>query len=120
MLLKILCALGLIIFFILEFYVARSYLKNKSSKKEALKILEEFTRHGPKISTWLREHLKDLQTNPMATLNHPEFVQLVNDDQKLYERVAKKYPDYPDTIMQPKELHQYLIELVQGKYKQTH
>ena len=120
MLLRFLYILGLAVFVVLEFYLVWSYQKNKSAKKRALNILKEFTHHGPKIGSWLREHIEELQTNPIGTLNHPEFVDLIDEDQKLYERVLGEYPDYPDTIMPPKELRQYFIELVQGKYKQTH
>lgn len=94
---------------------------NKLTREPAgLKLLREFTENGPKINSWLKEHKEELQRHPVATLNNPEFVDLINRDQVLYERILEIYPNYPDTVMPPKELRQYLIELVQGQHKQTH
>lgn len=87
---------------------------------EKLKILQEFTQHGSKTSSWLKEHKEELQKQPIATLNNQEFVSLVNRGQELYERILDIYPDYPDTVMPPKELRQYFIELAQGQHRQTH
>ncbi len=64
--------------------------------------------------------MEDLGQRPIETLNHPEFLDLVSEDQHLYEEVVQAFPDYPDTVMPPKEFHRYLIEHAQGKYKQTH
>jgi hypothetical protein len=111
---------GRAIVIVLEFYLVKSYLKYRYAKERALKILIEFTKHGPSICAWLKEHFQELQTNPIAMLNHPEFVHLIDEDQVMYERVLAEYSDYSDNVMPPKELRQHLIELAQGKYKQTH
>jgi len=92
----------------------------KKQRAKGLKLLREFTEHGPKITSWLKEHKEELQRHPMTTLNNQEFVDLINRDQALYERILEIYPDYPDTIMPPKELRQYFIELVQGQHRQIH
>ena len=41
------------------------------------------------------------EEHPMATLNNKEYVDLVNRDQELYEKVLEIDPDYPDTVMPP-------------------
>ena len=112
--------LKILLISILAFYLIWLYQKNKTTDKQALKILREFTQHGLRTNTWLKEHFDELQMNPMATFNHPEFVKLINEDQELYERVVKEYPDYPNTVMAPIEFRQYLIEIAQGYYKKTH
>lgn len=92
----------------------------REQRAEGLKLLREFTEHGPRITSWLKEHKEELQRHPMATLNNKEFVDLINRDQTLYEKVLEIYPDYSNTVMPPKELRQYFIELAQGQHRQIH
>ncbi len=92
----------------------------KEQWAEGLRLLREFTNNGPRISSWLKEHEEELQRYPTSTLNNQEFINLINRDQALYERILEIYPDYPNTVMPPKELRQYFIELAQGQHRQTH
>ena len=96
-----------VLFALLIFLIRLSLRSNnltKEQRAEGLKLLREFTEHGPRITSWLNEHKEELQRHPMVTLNNQEFVDLINRDQALYERILDIYPDYSDTIMPPKEL----------------
>ena len=109
--------LSLVLIYIIWLFV--SILTSKQ-RKERLRLLQEFTNHGPEITSWLKDHKEELQKSPIATLNNQEFVDLINRDQELYERILEIYPDYSDTVTPPKELRQYFIELAQGQHRQTH
>lgn len=110
-------ALSLVLIYLIWLFVS---VLTREQRKERLKLLREFTDHGFKITSWFKEHKEELQRRPIATLNNQEFVDLVNQDHELYERILEIYPDYPDTVTPPKEFRQYLIELAQGQHKQTH
>lgn len=107
-------------------YLLRSFLSfllkifRKKIRQSKLVSLEEFTKMSYQISSWLKKHEQDLKLDPIGTLSNQEFVELIKKDQELYEQVIKDWPDYPDTVMAPNELHRYLIEIIQGRYKQTH
>lgn len=113
-----------VILFLVLVYLIRLSVKmdnlTKEQRAEGLKLLREFTEHCPRITSWLKEHKEELQRHPMITLNSQEFVDLINRDQALYEKILEIYPDYSNTIMPPKELRQYFIEIVQGQHRQIH
>ncbi|OGM98280.1 MAG: hypothetical protein A2915_04150 [Candidatus Yanofskybacteria bacterium RIFCSPLOWO2_01_FULL_41_34] len=111
---SVLIALGVIL-------IRWSIKKNKLTKeqsKEGLRFLREFTEHGSKITSWFKEHVDELQRWPVETLNQRELIGMIREDQELYDRIIKIYPDYE--CMPPTELHQYLIEIAQGKHKSIH
>lgn len=110
-------ALSLVLIYLIWLSVS---IPTRQQRKENLRLLREFTENSTKITLWLKEHKEELQRHLIDTLNDQEFVALINRDQELYERVLEVYPDYSDTVMPPKELRQYFIELAQGQHKQTH
>lgn len=111
----------LILFLVLIYLILLSVsIPTRQQRKENLRLLREFTENSTKITLWLKEHKEELQRHPIDALNDQEFIALINRDQELYERVLEVYPDYSDTVMPPKELRQYFIELAQGQHKQTH
>lgn len=114
-----LIVIGLIV---LEVILIRWSIKsNKLSRKqskEGLRLLREFTEHGPRITSWLKEHKDELQRRPIETLNQKGLIEMIKEDQELYDRIIKIYPDYE--CMPSTELHKHLIEIVEGKHKLVH
>ena len=48
----------------------------------------------------------------METLNHPEFVALIERDQELYDKISVLDPEYSKKMgRSPRNLHKNLIEL---------
>lgn len=108
---------AVVVWFIRNFI---KFLRSGNDNKEKLRILWEFTEQSRRTTSWIKEHKEELKRQPIVVLNNQEFIDLINRDQELYERVLENYPDYPDIVMPPKELRQYFIELAQGQHRQTH
>ena len=90
----------------------------KEQRIEGLRLLRESTEYGLRITAWLKEHIDELQNRPIETLNQKELTDMIEEDQKLYDKILKFYPDYE--CMPPTELHRHLIEIAECKHKHVH
>ena len=87
-------------------------------QKIAIKYLSQSILLGQKTTQWLKEHRQELESDPMATLNHSEFVAIIEEDQALYDKICSLGPDYRNSkVLQPKVLHQKMIDTVNSSLK---
>ena len=115
-LLSNLFVLGLMVYFIYKY--ASGILRKRKENDVLLAYLRESVLISKQISEWLKGNIKD--GVPVSRLYAPELMALVEKDQELYDRIIKLDPKWGNTIIPPFEMHKHLIELAQGKYKQTH
>ena len=87
-------------------------------KTKVLELIRESVQISHQITKCIWENVKDGLL--VSILNHPELEVLFKKDQELYDRIIKLDPKWGNTIIPPFEMHKHLIELAQGKYKQTH
>lgn len=106
----LLILLSLPIFFLIKIIRKR--------RNPLLSYLRESRLISQEICNWVKANIKD--GVPVSKLYGPEFVALIEKDQRLYEEIIKIDPGYKDKFIPPKELHKHFVELAQGKHKTSH
>lgn len=98
----------------LVYFLVRSFLW-ASKQKMVLKLMRQSIALGKKEAQWLKDRYSDLEKDSIATLHHPEFIGIIEEDQKLYDKICSLDINYAKVVMPPKDLHQKLIGLATCK-----
>lgn len=105
-----LMAWGLYMLFFRSIELAASDLKRRLAQNHA----RQSCFLGLKKVQWIKEHQNEIARDPVNLLNHPELLDMVEKDQRLYEKICSLDPEYSNIAAPPKELHRELIRLAES------
>ena len=85
-----------------------------------ISYLRESSELSSEISEWIKGHREEIEEDSIKTLNNPELLSLIQQAQELDDVIITFDPALKGKVISPKEFHRHLLEVAEGKYKQTH
>ena len=113
-----LVAFGVLRWILIRYFIIGSGKNNQD--EDLMLYLQESVLLSDKITSRIKNHVEELKTDPIRTLNHPELLDLVQEAEKVDEIICSIDPTYKERFMPPKELHRHMVEIAKGMHKQTH